>query len=63
MIDRQKLEMAMIEIAKQSGEEIDRHTLYTIRNDIRNALAATARHHQRMSSNSYQWERPKPPRR
>ncbi|MFL4422763.1 hypothetical protein QTO20_18515 [Serratia marcescens] len=63
MIDRQKLEMAVIEIAKQSGEEIDRHVLYTIRNDIRNALAATSRHQQRMRSNTYQWERPKAPRR
>ncbi|HEJ7272878.1 TPA: hypothetical protein SMG08_004550 [Serratia marcescens] len=63
MIDRQKLEMAVIEIAKQNGEQIDRYTLYTIRNDIRNALEATSRHKQRMSSNTYQWERPKTPRR
>ncbi|MCL6336231.1 hypothetical protein EXT66_20890 [Pectobacterium carotovorum subsp. carotovorum] len=63
MLDRQKLEETVIEIARQSGEQMDRHTLYAIRNDVRNALAAKERHQQRMSAAPYQWKKPSIPRR
>ncbi|MEQ9940325.1 hypothetical protein ABRQ07_22420 [Pectobacterium polonicum] len=63
MLDRHTLEETVIEIARQSGEQMDRHTRYAIRNDIRNALAAKERHHQRMSAAPYQWNKPTAPRR
>lgn len=58
MLDRQTLEETVIDIARKSGEQMDRHALYAIRNDVRNALAAKERHQRRMSAPSYQWMRP-----
>lgn len=58
MLDQQTLELTLLEIARQSGEALDRHTLYSVRNDIRNALAAKERHRQRMTAPTYQWKRP-----
>lgn len=34
MIDRQTIEMTLLQIARQSGDPLDRHTLYTIRTGI-----------------------------
>lgn len=62
MTDRQTLELAVLQMARQSGEALDRHTLYTVRNGIRNALAASERHRQRMSAPAYQWKKPAPRR-
>ncbi|AUX74323.1 hypothetical protein [Erwinia pyrifoliae] len=62
MTDRQTLELAVLQMARQSGEPLDRHTLYTVRNGIRNALAASERHRQRMSAPAYQWKKPAPRR-
>ena len=62
MTDRQTLELAVLQMARQSGEPLDRHTLYIVRNGIRNALAASERHHQRMSAPAYQWKKPAPRR-
>ncbi len=38
MIDRQKIEMTLLHVARQNGEPLDRHTLYTIRTGIVQAL-------------------------
>nr|WP_240152420.1 hypothetical protein [Erwinia amylovora] len=62
MTDRQTLELAVLQIARQSGEPLDRHTLYTVRNGIRNVLAASERHRQRMCTPAYQWKKPAPRR-
>lgn len=58
MLDQQTLELTLLEIASQNGETLDRHALYTVRNDIRNALAAKERHRQRMTAPAYQWKKP-----
>ncbi|HBZ16810.1 MAG TPA: hypothetical protein DEO73_13745 [Pantoea sp.] len=58
MIDRQTLEMTMLQIARQNGEPLDRHTLYTIRTGIAQALQAKERHRQRMNAPEYQWRKP-----
>lgn len=58
MIDRQTLEMTMLQIARHNGEQLDLHTLYTIRTGVAQALQAKERHQQRMSSPDYQWKKP-----
>lgn len=58
MLDQQTLELTLLEIASQSGEPMDRHALYDMRNGIRNALAAKGRHRQRMTAPAYQWKKP-----
>lgn len=63
MLDQQTLELTLLEIAGQSSEPMDRHTLYDMRNSIRNALAAKARHRQRMAAPVYQWKKAVAPRR
>jgi len=57
MIDRQTLEMTMLQIARHNGEPLDRHTLYTIRTGVAQALQAKERHQQRMSSPDYHWKK------
>lgn len=58
MIDRQTLEMTMLRIARQNGEPLDRHTLYTIRTGVAQALQAKERHRQRMNAPEYHWRKP-----
>lgn len=58
MLDRQTLELTLLQIARQKGEPLDRHTLYTIRTDVAQALQAKERHKQRMTSPDYQWRKP-----
>lgn len=58
MLDRQKLEQAVIEIARQSGQNVDRHTLYEVRTGIAQALQAKERHRRRMNAPAYQWKKP-----
>ncbi len=43
MLDRQTLELTLLAIARKKGEPLDRHTLFSVRNDVRNALAAKER--------------------
>lgn len=62
MLDQQTLELTLLELASQSGGPMDRHTLYIVRNDIRNALAAKERHRQRLAAPAYQWNKPAPKR-
>ncbi len=62
MTDRATLEMTMIEIARRNGEPPDRHTLYTIRTGIAQALQDSARHRQRMEAPDYHWRKPAPRR-
>lgn len=57
MLDQQTLELTLLEIARQNGETLDRHALYTVRNGLRNALAAKERHRQRMAAPAYQWNK------
>jgi len=58
MINRQTIEMTLIHIARQKGEPLDRHTLYTIRTGIAQALQAKERHRQRMNAPEYHWKKP-----
>lgn len=58
MINRYKIEMTLLRIARQNGEPLDRHTLYTIRTGIAQALQAIERHRQRMNAPEYQWRKP-----
>ena len=62
MLDRITLELAIQEIARQSGETLDNHTLHTIRNGVAQVLQAKERHRRRMSTPSYQWKKPTAPR-
>ncbi|WFL67440.1 hypothetical protein P6287_19230 [Pantoea sp. X85] len=61
MINRYKIEMTLLRIARQNGEPLDRHTLYTIRTSVAQALQAKERHRQRMTAPEFKWQ--KPPRR
>lgn len=63
MLDRQKLELTLIEMARQSGEGVDIHTLYTIRNGVAQVLQAKERHRRRMNVPVYQWKKPAAARR
>lgn len=54
MLERQKLEQTIIEIARQNGECVDRHTLYEVRNGIAQTLQEKERHRRRMNSPTYQ---------
>ncbi len=62
MLDRETLEMTVLQMARLQGEKLDRHTLYTTRNEIRNALAAKERWRRTMEAPPYQWKKPRPPR-
>ena len=62
MLDRESLEMTVLQMARIQGEKLDRHTLDTIRNEIRNALAAKERYSRTMTAPYYQWKKPRPPR-
>lgn len=63
MLDRATLELTMLEIARQSGETLDNHARYTIRNGVAQALQAKERHRRRMAAPAYQWKKPTAPRR
>lgn len=63
MLDRQTLELTMQQIASQNGEPLDRHTLYTIRTQVAQALQAKERFRQRMTAPAYKWQKPSAPRR
>lgn len=60
MVDRQKIEMTLLQIARQNGEPLNRHTFYTIRTGVAQALQAKVRHRQRMSAPDYQWKKREP---
>ncbi len=62
MLDRQTLELAMLSIARKSGERLDGHLLQTIRTGVAQALQAKERHQQRMNAPAYQWKKPGPRR-
>lgn len=62
MIDRQTIEMTQLQIARQNGEPLDRHTLYTIRNGVAQALQPKERHRQRMTAAEFKWQKPAPRR-
>lgn len=62
MIDRQTIEMTLLRIARQNGEPLDRHTLYTIRTGVAQALQAKERYRQRMSAPDFKWQKPAPRR-
>ncbi|SBL54824.1 Uncharacterised protein [Klebsiella michiganensis] len=63
MLDRHKLELTLLEIARQNDEGVDSNTLYTIRNGVAQVLQAKERHRRRMSAPAYQWKKPAAPRR
>lgn len=58
MINRQTIEMTLIHIARQKGEPLDGHALYTIRTGVTQALKAKERYRQRMTATEYQWKKP-----
>lgn len=58
MIDRQPIEMTLIRIARQKGEPLDGHALYTIRTGVTQALQAKELYRQRMTVTDYQWKKP-----
>lgn len=62
MLDRETIELTMIEIASQNGEPLDRHTLYTIRTGVAQVLLAKERHKKRMTAPDYKWKKPTPRR-
>ena len=62
MLDRESLEMTVLQMARIQGEKLDRHTLYTVRNEIRNALAAKECYRRTMEAQPYQWKKSRPPR-
>lgn len=62
MLDRETLELSLLAIARQNGEPLDRHTLYTIRTGLAQALQAKERHRQRMTTPTFTWKKPTPSR-
>jgi len=50
--------MTLLRIARQNGEPLDRHTLYTIHTSVAQALQAKERHKQCMNAPEYKWKRP-----
>lgn len=60
MLDRETIELTMIQMASQSGEVLDKHELYTIRTGVAQVLQAKERHKQRMTTPDYQWKKPLP---
>lgn len=62
MLDRQTLELTLLEIARKKGEPLDRHTLFSVRNDLRNASAAKKYLKKRITAKTYQWKKTTPPR-
>jgi hypothetical protein len=58
MIDRQTIEMTLLQIARHNGELLDRHTVYTIRTSVAQALQAKELYRQRMTAAEYQWKKP-----
>lgn len=58
MIDRDTIKMTLLHIDRQNGEPLDRHTLYTIRTSVAQALQAKERHRQRMTAPEYRWKKP-----
>ncbi|MEZ3499832.1 hypothetical protein [Pantoea sp. KPR_PJ] len=58
MIDRQTIEIMLLQIARQNSEPVDRHIAYTIRTGVAQALQAKERHRQRMTSPDYHWKKP-----
>ncbi|MDV1440397.1 hypothetical protein RZQ47_01490 [Klebsiella variicola subsp. variicola] len=63
MPGRETIELTIQEMARQSGETLDNHTRYTIRNGVAQALQAEELHCRRMSAPAYQWKKPDNPRR
>lgn len=62
MLSQHTLELAMLQVASQSGEPMDSLALYDVRNEIRNVLAVKERQRQRMAAPAYQWTKPAPRR-
>ncbi|MGQ3903880.1 hypothetical protein [Mixta calida] len=58
MIDRQMIEMALLQIASRNGEPLDGHALYTIRTGVAQALQAKERYRQRMTAPEFRWQKP-----
>jgi len=58
MINRQTIEMTLIQIACHKGEPLDGHALYTIRTGVAQALQAKERYRQKMTAMEYQWKKP-----
>lgn len=58
MIDRQTIELTLLQIARQKGEPLEGHALYTIRTGVAQALQAKERYRQRMIATEYQWKKP-----
>lgn len=63
MLDRTTLELTIQEIVRQSGETLDNHVRYTIRNGVAQMLQAKELHRRRMVAPAYQWKKPNAPRR
>lgn len=59
MLDRAALELTMLEIARQSGEVLDSHARYSIRNGVAQVLQAKERHRRGMVVLAYQWKKTK----
>nr|WP_267411098.1 MULTISPECIES: hypothetical protein [Pantoea] len=53
-----RLKMTMLQFGRQNGEPLNRHTLYTIRTDVAQALLAKERHRLRMSAPEFRWPKP-----
>lgn len=58
MINRQTIEMTLIQIARQKGEPLDGHALNYIRTGVAQALQAKELSRQRMTATEYQWKKP-----
>ena len=55
MIYRHTIEMTLLQITRQSGEWLDRHTLYTICTGIAQAIQTKEPHHQRIAVPEFRW--------
>lgn len=57
-----KLELVLIEMARQQGHELNGQDKLIIRTRLNSALSAKERYRQRMTAPEYHWRKPSPRR-
>lgn len=62
MLNRKKIEAALIAVASKEGLVLNGQDKLVMRTSLSTVLAAREPHRQRMSTGEFQWKNPKPPR-
>ncbi|MBG5950101.1 hypothetical protein I5E72_10135 [Proteus terrae] len=62
MLQREAIEVVMMEIASQQGQSLNGRDRLTIRTGVAQTIQAKKRHRRRMTASTYQWTKPTPKR-